>query len=86
MTNELGRTVTCRLHRDDDWVESGISVCVEIIQNDLDTFGIGISYINQPAHLMGKVKLFPALGHFDMPPASGSKNKKRLRVPLRLYS
>ncbi len=43
---------------------------VELIANQADDLGFGITFVNQPAQLSGAIKHSSARRHFDMPPAS----------------
>lgn len=38
------------------FIESRISMRVEIVLNSVDTVHVGIGFINQPAHLLGEMQ------------------------------
>lgn len=50
-------------------IESTVGMGIEIIENHLDALRIGISDIDQPAHLVSKIDFGTIVRHGNMPPA-----------------
>ena len=58
-----------RLSRRKGLVQRRHPMGVEVVENHPDHWDIGISFIHQPAHLMGEVPGGAPLGNRHMPPA-----------------
>ena len=51
-------------------VERSRLVSTEVIENHFDELLLGVTFINQPFHLLCKVELSMVFSHRDMPPPS----------------
>ena len=56
---------------------------VEVIQHHSDLLCFGVSFINQPPHLMGEVNHGAAFGHVHVPPArQGLAEQEQVAGPI----
>ncbi len=61
-------------------------MCVEIIERHTHEFGVRVTLVHQPFHLVCEIDHRPSVGHGDVPPARlRFDEEKEMTVPLPSY-